>query len=480
MKKVLFKGFNKTALFTLIFIALSFFLFGTEFLSWFYILGEYFPANDVYLIGKVGGYFCQALGMLACSICVAKLPREFICSRYIPVSVIAAELLSVSAVFFLDKPVLIVVLGYFFNIVCGIHFGIYITMLAAGISLQSRGIVMGAGTALGSVGSWIVSGFAGSDFLRNRNVLIVYASFTALGIILLMLTKLRVIPERDGLTDHIKRNASAYRNMKKTVILLGSIVFLFGMINDLSNSFPTGDAIGGAFPVELARLFHAAGLIIAGILSDINRKSGAISCLILLIVPFVLFALRDYGKSEFITISIFYLIGAFYSVFRVLSFADLADEGAEYLFVAGGGLICGRLGECAGAAINTYFCNNMLILVTSAGILFVLSVILFVIWQSKKDEIRIKRAAGIEIVSESKEDLPDKEDFARKYNISAREMEVFDLILEGCSNSEISRRLYISENTVKFHIKNILRKTGSANRIELSALYNGGIVKNYK
>ncbi|HHY17990.1 MAG TPA: helix-turn-helix transcriptional regulator, partial [Firmicutes bacterium] len=38
---------------------------------------------------------------------------------------------------------------------------------------------------------------------------------------------------------------------------------------------------------------------------------------------------------------------------------------------------------------------------------------------------------------------------------------------EHFSNSEISSVLYISENTVKFHVKNILKKTGCSNRNEI-------------
>lgn len=54
---------------------------------------------------------------------------------------------------------------------------------------------------------------------------------------------------------------------------------------------------------------------------------------------------------------------------------------------------------------------------------------------------------------------------------SPREKEVFSLIKEGRSNSEIANDLYISENTVKFHIKNILKKTACSNRTELIALF---------
>lgn len=48
--------------------------------------------------------------------------------------------------------------------------------------------------------------------------------------------------------------------------------------------------------------------------------------------------------------------------------------------------------------------------------------------------------------------------------LSAREIDVALLLARGMSTQEIAAALSISENTVKFHVKNILRKTGTANR----------------
>ncbi|MDI6871098.1 MAG: helix-turn-helix transcriptional regulator [Bacillota bacterium] len=44
-----------------------------------------------------------------------------------------------------------------------------------------------------------------------------------------------------------------------------------------------------------------------------------------------------------------------------------------------------------------------------------------------------------------------------------------ELIVGGATNAEIAAKLYISENTVKAHIKNINRKLGVANKYELLA-----------
>ncbi|MGH9155466.1 MAG: response regulator [Acidimicrobiales bacterium] len=50
--------------------------------------------------------------------------------------------------------------------------------------------------------------------------------------------------------------------------------------------------------------------------------------------------------------------------------------------------------------------------------------------------------------------------------LTAREMEVLRLVAKGMSNREIADQLFISENTVKNHVRNILEKLHLHNRME--------------
>ena len=50
--------------------------------------------------------------------------------------------------------------------------------------------------------------------------------------------------------------------------------------------------------------------------------------------------------------------------------------------------------------------------------------------------------------------------------LTDREMEVLQLVAEGLSNRDIGQRLFISENTVKNHIRNILEKLHLHSRME--------------
>lgn len=53
-------------------------------------------------------------------------------------------------------------------------------------------------------------------------------------------------------------------------------------------------------------------------------------------------------------------------------------------------------------------------------------------------------------------------------DFSERELDVLRIMVTGASNSEIAQRLYLSEGTVKFHIHNMLEKTGCKSRTELA------------
>ena len=50
--------------------------------------------------------------------------------------------------------------------------------------------------------------------------------------------------------------------------------------------------------------------------------------------------------------------------------------------------------------------------------------------------------------------------------LTSRELEVLKLVAQGMSNKEIAAELYISENTVKNHVRNILEKLHLHSRME--------------
>lgn len=57
------------------------------------------------------------------------------------------------------------------------------------------------------------------------------------------------------------------------------------------------------------------------------------------------------------------------------------------------------------------------------------------------------------------------------YSLTEREMDVLSLVATGLSNKQIANKLFISEETVKVHIRNLLRKLNVHSRVAATVLY---------
>ena len=60
--------------------------------------------------------------------------------------------------------------------------------------------------------------------------------------------------------------------------------------------------------------------------------------------------------------------------------------------------------------------------------------------------------------------------------LSSREVEVLQLIADGLMTCDIAQRLYVSDNTIEFHRKRIMRKLGASNMAQLVKI---GISRGY-
>jgi DNA-binding NarL/FixJ family response regulator len=62
--------------------------------------------------------------------------------------------------------------------------------------------------------------------------------------------------------------------------------------------------------------------------------------------------------------------------------------------------------------------------------------------------------------------------------LTTRELEILQLVASGSTNGEIARRLWVTEQTVKFHLSNIYRKLEIENRTQAShyAHVNGMVI----
>lgn len=62
-----------------------------------------------------------------------------------------------------------------------------------------------------------------------------------------------------------------------------------------------------------------------------------------------------------------------------------------------------------------------------------------------------------------KEDVKFDDSFIRKHKLTKRELEILQKISQALSNKQIGKELFISDQTVSVHRKNIMRKLGVSN-----------------
>lgn len=74
--------------------------------------------------------------------------------------------------------------------------------------------------------------------------------------------------------------------------------------------------------------------------------------------------------------------------------------------------------------------------------------------------------------------LPGNQPDPRVESLTERELQVWELIAKGSSNQEISAALFLSETTVKTHVRHLLAKLGVRDRVQaVVAAYETGLVR---
>lgn len=86
----------------------------------------------------------------------------------------------------------------------------------------------------------------------------------------------------------------------------------------------------------------------------------------------------------------------------------------------------------------------------------------------------VSGAAALAVMGGGRQLLSGRQDVVAE--LTARERDVLSLIVEGSTNQEIARRLVIAPDTVKSHVKQILRKFGVTNRAQVIACAAGTAV----
>ena len=443
------KGFRLSVFKTTAVIFLGFLLTSTGHLAWMYRLMELTSADVSYQLSTVAGYALQAVGIGIFAL-LLKLKRKssrliFIISTLGYTACLFPAILSGSFAFS-------AVFGLLLSLLCGVIAGYYLYELTESGG-EHRAVSFGFGYGAATIGSWLLSVIDGGSLYYGNGVLVICSVLAVLSV------GAAFIKAQPSESEQITADSKPKIKLSRILLICGGVVLLFSLVNNIGFAF-SASAVQGGLRIEFSRLFYAIGLIGAGFVTDKSRKYGAVCALAALVIPFIVLALR----GELISTAVFWAIGyfsfGFYSVYRVILFSDIArDRGIIYL--SGFGLLIGRIGDSIGSEINALLSGNELVLVVCAAVLFIGSVFLFI----RLFQIMYVPAAH------SKNEREIFDDFSLSYNLSARERDVLRLLLDDKTNKEISEEICVSENTIKFHVRNLLKKTGCKSRVELKTVY---------
>ena len=141
--------------------------------------------------------------------------------------------------------------------------------------------------------------------------------------------------------------------------------------------------------------------------------------------------------------------------------ADLSHYAKYPTLLIGLGFAPIMMGQAFSFPITVLTGSDAMVLFAVA---FVPGVLLIPLVMALLERIRMVYSAGI-----LQKRFLATDDAPQKYNLSKREAQVYELILESKTAPEMAQLLYLTESTVKQHITNILRKTGMKNRSQLIA-----------
>ena len=434
-------------------IAFCFLWTATGYLSWMYHLLDFAEASSVDWLTEVIGYLFQAFGIFIFSI-VMKHNSNLLLKKSAFITGIVADFGFIILSALTNRLLYILIFGYLMNLFHGIIAGFYLTLLATQVKQKYRSIVFGSAYAASSITSWVLSLPNHSTFFHSGYALIMYGIFICITIGIIIVAK-EFVPLK-------KITYTGEKASTGTIALAGLTVVLVSLTRGIGFYFPVAD-ISKGISLEFSRAFYAIGLILAGIVGDRSRKYGAVSCLAALVFPFAMIALSGEVGISIVLWIIGYCLFGFLAVFRVVIFSDIARTKEDLLYVAGFGLMFGRIGDAAGNLTGIILNDKLILLVIVSSSCFVATFIVFFLLYNK-------------LYMPVPLPLPNHEErlnaFIQKYELSLRETDVLNLIKDGASNGEISAKLFISENTVKFHVRNILKKTGCSNRTELLTVLN--------
>ncbi|KUO64308.1 MAG: hypothetical protein APF84_09735 [Gracilibacter sp. BRH_c7a] len=233
---------------------------------------------------------------------------------------------------------------------------------------------------------------------------------------------------------------------------------------------------------ELLTSYYWAVPYIAALLI-LRRMSGRINiayifyiAMAMIGLSYILFMWLDISVTSYLLIDTL-MLGAFgvcdlfwWSILG--GFLDYSDNPAQILGIGLsmnvlGILIGGFMGSVITSLENPYFITSIIALIVIFSVLVMFPVLNNQLIRLLKSHVFLIRFAKLNESEQEEAFLKFKEN----KDLTEKEIEIVKLLLRGYTYKIISENLFISENTVKFHVKNIYQKLNINSKKELVKIF---------
>ena len=439
---------GKAELRCMLWVALCFTLTSGVYLSWLDRAVNVAGANAADWLSMVAGYLFQAGGLGAAYLWLKRKAdgnhdRAFQAAAVLLLFIAIPTLIT-------NTKVGVTTFGWLMNGLCGVIAGGYLYGIGIRVDEERQSIVFGGGYAIATVTVGLLALVGNGILLHSAYALV---AFVLMAAGLVWMTRSFRLP---GANNTEQRGTAD----GKQISFAFCVVILVSLVKNLGFGFPSEDIAGGLIP-EISRIPYAIGLAAAGLISARNRRNGMICTIAAMIIPFLMLGLRGEPISSTVFWGLDYVFFAFFTVFRVILFLDLAGR-TKHWELAPLGLLAGRLGDAAGTAVYLLLGGYKTVLIGAAAALFIPGV--FLLWRLYENIYDVEAL-------QARMEREKFRAFCEYHDLSAREQDIFRLMMTGKTYGEIAGALFITENTVKYHVRNIFQKTGCRSRAELQRDY---------
>lgn len=420
--------------------------------SQMFLFYDFFESGFITQTLSGWAYLAQAAG-----ICVFILP--FTCNNRLPgrrsfqivFNILLIPVIAVSVI--TESRFVLLIMMFVLNIIVGIQTAYAFSLISSYVSRNRATLCFASAYSIGGIGVWLIS-LASPALMTSLKVVILTCILVAITSKLIYSYKYIKSAEDNSAKENVYVTSPFY---------ICAIIAVMSVITALGSNDPVIIAAGAPTDFLTTRLFYAAGLITAALIFDKSQTLGSITAIASILYPFIVIMLYSELPMNIFIIGLTDTFVGFFAVFRAGIFFNLAARSGKN-HLAAAGLCVSRVAEGVSVILINQITMGRLASFIISGVLYVILIIHFCLILAKGNTSRKATVTH-------NEDIASKPSFAQLYDLTRREEEIAYYIYQHKTNGEIAGLLCLSESTVRFHVSNLLKKTGMKNRNEIGREY---------